>query len=503
MGKRLRDGFPYLHQDVTCSSPYIPSPDEHQPCERLIKNLPCTVPVADSVKNASNSVWKSPELVVSGGDSLSYGSEADIVHIVRNYLEDILTALNLPLTFKAEITIHRVRPDLCVLMLKMYLVGVIEIKKPGRTILAKPTVLGELFDQMVLVEGFFGMGPAIGILTTGEHWVVSWFPVDNDNIANLSSQQYTSSFSTPTKSVSSVGSIDESVRFSPVGGTPSQRTGSIHTIDALQDIEEEEEQQYDDNVEINTPVERRLCTTQTLSIYDDPEYVLQVLCSAFYMMALSQMNHRGGRHSQCLLKFHKNSKSVTFHPASHISIYELLDFDKFPTKSVKNLLAIEDLGRGSTGKAWLCATVTSQRASVCVLKFDNKDALNSSNLSYEHRMWKELYPEFANLVRVEMWSGAEALVMPHFACILEHERDQYIDDIQSLLIRRFKDLDKVHTDVKWRNIGKYLRKDGKTSVVLYDLRAVVDYNESEHKYWIENAIRNLSNGIFSSEIKMK
>ncbi len=42
----------------------------------------------------------------------------------------------------------------------MYLVGVVEVKKPGNNVLLEPTVLGELLDQMML-EGFYGMGPVL------------------------------------------------------------------------------------------------------------------------------------------------------------------------------------------------------------------------------------------------------------------------------------------------------------------------------------------------------
>ena len=38
--------------------------------------------------------------------------------------------------------------------------------------------LGELLDRMLLVEGFYGMRPVLGILTSGEEWLVSLFPVD-------------------------------------------------------------------------------------------------------------------------------------------------------------------------------------------------------------------------------------------------------------------------------------------------------------------------------------
>jgi len=102
-----------------------------------------------------------------------YSSEDDIVYLVRRYLESILSALNLPLDFNAEVTIKQIRPDICVLLMGMYLVGVVEVKNPGNNVLLEPTVLGELIDQMLLVEGFYGMGPVIGILTTAEEWLVS------------------------------------------------------------------------------------------------------------------------------------------------------------------------------------------------------------------------------------------------------------------------------------------------------------------------------------------
>jgi hypothetical protein len=63
----------------------------------------------------------------------------------------------------------------------MYLVGV-EVKKPGGDVLLEPTVLGESSDQMLLVEGFHGMRPVIGILTAGDEWVVSWFLADQQVI---------------------------------------------------------------------------------------------------------------------------------------------------------------------------------------------------------------------------------------------------------------------------------------------------------------------------------
>jgi hypothetical protein len=192
------------------------------------------------------------------------------------------------------------------------------------------------------------------------------------------------------------------------------------------------------------------------------------------------------------MKFHKEKIAVTFHTISYDDVVASIDFSRFPRSNVSTLLAIEDLGRGSTGKAWLCATITKPRSSVCVLKFDNKQ-ISSINLDFEKEMWHLLYPEFACMVKVELWSGSCALLMPHFSAILENERDDYREDILELLHSKFQRKLKVHNDVRWSNIGKYMSTDGEESVVIFDLLSVRDYDsENElHQNWVEKALSSL------------
>ncbi len=53
----------------------------------------------------------------------------------------------------------------------------------------------------------------------------------------------------------------------------------------------------------------------------------------------------------CLLKFHKEVHTVTFHSVSYDAVHSKVDFNNFPHKNARTLVALEDLGRGSTGKA--------------------------------------------------------------------------------------------------------------------------------------------------------
>jgi hypothetical protein len=156
---------------------------------------------------------------------------------------------------------------------------------------------------------------------------------------------------------------------------------------------------------------------------------------------------------------------------------------------VTQLLAIEDLGRGSSGKAWLCST-TSTRPSICVLKFSNK-AGEKFSLEDEKQWWHQIYPEFASKVKVEEWSGSSALVMPHFTPVPESRRPAFERSIRDLLTRRFG-VDYIHKDVRWRNIGYYLRQ-GEEIPVLFDLESVKQFEQGKDDNWIDIAMMSLYN----------
>ena len=481
LGGKLSDGIPLLLVNLSLSPPSVPTELEHASCNRKEMEFPFFPPVPEEILNAPNSIWEKVHTRSDGAKFRYYGSEDDVAYLVRRFLESILSALALPLDFNAEVTIKQVRPDLCVLLRGMYLVGVVEVKKPGNSVLLEPTVLGELLDQMLLVEGFYGMGPVIGILTTGEEWLFSWFSVDSDALANVDPPE--ASFTTPMKQNFNSTSA-ESKGHSPSGGTPSQRSGTIHSIDEVAGVSLELE-----DIVTDKEMERLLCTTRVRSIYDDTICVLQHLCGAFQLMAKAHLHHTANL-PRCLLKFHKGISAVTFHPMSYDAVYSKVDFNKFPNQNVKTLVALEDLGRGSTGKAWLCVTVTQPRSASCVLKFDNKQT-RSVKLAKEREMWHLLYPEFSTMVKLETWSGCDALVMPHFSTVLESERGRYKDEISQVLTRHFMQNGKVHRDVRWRNIGKYRSQDGSVALVVFDLEGVVDYDMDVHHRWIDKAMHSL------------
>jgi hypothetical protein len=91
------------------------------------------------------------------------------MHVIL-FLKDIMRAMDLHYNIAVDFGIKGIAPDICVITQANRLIGVVEVKKPEHGALDKPTILGELFDQMLLVEGFYCSGPVIGILTTLEEW---------------------------------------------------------------------------------------------------------------------------------------------------------------------------------------------------------------------------------------------------------------------------------------------------------------------------------------------
>jgi hypothetical protein len=204
------------------------------------------------------------------------------------------------------------------------------------------------------------------------------------------------------------------------------------------------------------------------------------------------MSHsRAGHHDLSsftfMFKLSTNIASLTWHPASYSDVVQRVNFNNFPHPNTKTLLAIEDLGRGSSGRCWLCATTSASNAAVCVLKFRN-DEDHSYRLHTEQSRWEVLYPEF--ITRVDSWYGTDALLMPHFSTILEARRQEFKEPLRRLLNEKFVSQKLVHDDVRWRNIGSYVAGDDREHPVVYDLDSVRDATE-EDEGWVDKSIDSL------------
>ena len=485
--KKLSEALPILFPNHSMSGPSIPLETQHNACSNDTRYNFKLCDVPHDVLNGNNSVWLSPSC---DDKQCVYHSEADVVHFVRNYIESIIVAGNLQLHLGAEIGIQHVRPDLCVITSDRWLVGVVEVKKPGgKDILLQPTVLGELLDQMLLVSGFYCIGPIIGILTTGVEWMVAWFPSDDDTISMDFSDCVTlpNVYQTPVKTVP----VDDTgTRGSPPCDTPSRTKPAHH---GFVDNEEGEMKTITEECKFSDNVPRVLHVTKVYNSQDeDPKAVLTLVYSALRRMLLAKLNF-SKVNKKLLFMLFKEETHITWHAVESMDrIAGDMDYSNYPPSDTKKLIAIDDLGRGSTGRTWL--TATHGLKSVCVLKFLTKsDANNEEKLKKERDCWIKVYGDFLHIntrVRVEKWSGSYCLVMPHFGVIQETEREGLKDKIAQLLSCSFYGTTNVHYDVKWRNIGGYM-EGGELYPILYDMEMVKEYREAIHSTWIRDAINYL------------
>ena len=179
--KVLADGIPLMEQVLSTSGASIPPECQHASCQHEITDRFSLHSVNFEVKNYRSSLWGQ---IIVGQRHLHYTTEADVVSFVKTYLRDIANAMGIPLEMASDFGIKHVAPDIFVLSVGSRLVGVIEIEKHQKNVLEMPTVLGELFDQMILVEEFYMSGPVIGILTTLEDWLFCWFPADTAHFSS-------------------------------------------------------------------------------------------------------------------------------------------------------------------------------------------------------------------------------------------------------------------------------------------------------------------------------
>lgn len=70
------------------------------------------------------------------------------------------------LTFQAELSVFGDRSDIVVFRLRGIPVGVVEVKKPGGSIMENKLAHGQVYDYMKRLRQFHGLDHVFGILTT-------------------------------------------------------------------------------------------------------------------------------------------------------------------------------------------------------------------------------------------------------------------------------------------------------------------------------------------------
>ena len=133
---------------------------------------------------------------------LTYGSEDDIRSHVRNVIKDAIETVGLidEIEYQSELGVLGLQPDVWALQIGGFPVGVVEVQKPGKNIMEKNVVHGQIYDYMLRLKSFFGLESVFGIVTCYQHWRVYWLEgseklAEATTVKSISVQK----FSLPTK----------------------------------------------------------------------------------------------------------------------------------------------------------------------------------------------------------------------------------------------------------------------------------------------------------------
>jgi hypothetical protein len=409
-----------------------------------------------------------------------WSSEHDICGFVTLFLKEVARELDLPLKFRTEVGFFSLRPDITVVKALGIPVGVIEVKRPTKGILDNQAVLGELYDYMKQVVNFYGLKQVFGILTTYQEWRVCWMTDDHSirlaGIAPVEEEVKTEPRTPPVKG------FKGREKTSPPGLTPSKTMEGGHGLDKM-----EEESGSPATIEKDDTARRMMSTR----VWNVDENVFNVVGSALWKMSAAETDQTKVGPGQMVIQVTQSSFFWCKRPVA--TFVDRLQWTKVPR--AKNLLLLEDLGVGHSGRVWL---VCSASGLVGVLKFSVAEPPNGwlgdlqttrnfqkEKLETELKWWKKIYPELGKMCRVQKFAGFWALLMPHLCS--PKRNDVALQGVEDSLREHFVKHGLEHRDVAWRNIGFY-KQNGKDWYVVYDLESVTANPSGD---WVEEAINSL------------
>lgn len=492
--RTFREGFPELVKTDSTKDSSIPSDDEHKPVKPLdgkfgLLSETSFKTIADC---SCGIIWRDgPE---------RYGHENDIVALVRVVVEHIASTLNIDVRIAAELCVLKVRADLWILTRLGIPIGAIEIKKPDRArrgVMNNAHVLGELFDQLLWLDNFYGKKLGIGILITGEEVRVCWRGEDDgvdvtreedavppDGFAPMPRSPDgggggdAAADAPRTLTAATVG--DDGCDGSPPGNSPSKRNPRRHKLIPCVDADVDE---APPPTAISMD-ERQMYVSPVLSCKDTR--AMQLIISALMKMSRTTWKPLtdpfADLDKRTLHCFVKDSKSTFW--SRDLRTLKEPQWDIMKKLTEKYLFAVEDLGHGDNGRVWLTSTIGGY---IHVLKCPISG--KADRLKKEYEWWVKIYPEFQDHVGFETWSATEVLRMPHFAAILDSEREGVLPLVKQCLRDKFADKGYKHNDVKWRNIGMYTGDDGSPRVVVYDLDGVCMSKDDND--WVQQCMDDL------------
>jgi hypothetical protein len=395
---------------------------------------------------------------------LDYDTEADIQNLVQRLLMDAIAVLGLLYDCKVrmELSVFSLRPDIIVLHhKKLGILLVIEVKKPDTpgskkpSVFMAPKVAGQLFDHLM---GMYNMGNAtpFGILSTYEFMTIAWLNTPRSN--EIMAQQSRSFSSAP------ILDREKSNEEAEPNGSPSPpATERVVPLCMFPTSSVVKNDARTEPIEDDLP---REISYSAQYKYDEALKATALALRCGFEAAKEKSERTLPKQGDVI-----TGTCALCHPTGVAwkKVPETtIDYVSCPAPQTRQLYLWKDLGRGSSGRAFL-AFNTSGRT--CVVKFfhykrselpdDNDEAAiqklkdrSRRQAEKERILWHRMYPQYEIAVRTMELNQMYSIVMPYFDPVQRHERVGYLPAIRSLLVRfkeegyRYED-----GDLRWRHVG--------------------------------------------------
>jgi hypothetical protein len=435
-----RHGLPPLGRGgIGAGSPSSSSENKkHSPAQLVEKTFAVLTDL--ELLNEGASIWETAK-----NNQLLLHTESDIQGFVKLVLGDAIAAAGLKdeLHLANELSVVDLRPDIWLVLSSHRMpVGVIEVKKPGSTIMQKPLVFGQIYDYLLQLQSFNGLKTPFGIVTTYVEWRICWLA--NDSSDNLAASTFhdTSSVEAKTSDIDETMNYTTDLDVDDVDlGEPTQMSDDLRIVHGTNVM------QFDDNNLVNM-----LATLLHKMTHVELSPVALIDASRSYIVT--------------------NEKSWYWARLSLSKPDTRLSSTAMPKSNTQQFWLLKDFRGGVDGRVWLAC---SRSGAACVIKFSvgqGSDDDKKARLEQEMKLW-HIINEDAR-VRVQRIAGSWALVMPY----LRHATDADFAnaDFQadtSEEVKRWADAGYQQDDAARRHVGlKSPGDNSKHRPVFFDLAHV-------------------------------
>ena len=318
-------------------------------------------------------------LQLKKNDGFVYQNESEIRRYAMHVLEDVLLAMGIEdyLMVRPEISVFSYRPDVIVVQSTMGIVLVVKVKKPGTDVFTSHSVAGQVYDYLV---GLLGMGVAYPfvILTTYEEMVIAHLDDAGKSRALmqevaevmenrldeekkfLKKGKRDDSEPSPGSSLRKPNLVVSTAQKSDVGISSSSNCDCGIDDDAKKGASSDDDGDWNRCLYYSKVVARERVFTALM---------FAVRC-AIQSCIRSPPRHiplQGSTPNFARARVNENGMIWGDLP-SNIKV----DYFTTPDKTTKSYYLLNDLGRGSNGRAYLICNSTGE---ACVAKFLIKDSL--------------------------------------------------------------------------------------------------------------------------------